>query len=212
MDTIETPRSVWDRKIIHKTSFNMGYLIPFFVDMDIIPGTTIKNKTSIVCRMTTPLYPIMDNLYLDTYYFKVSKFWYWQHWRAMMGENDMGAWTQTIEYTEPKTITTSARPTTVNDLSTYMGIRMSTANLKYSKMPVNAYIDIWNNWFRDQNLQAPIQFDKTDANLNVDGTINTGCGLLPVQKFHDYFTSALPQPQKGTPVTTPLGISAPVVS
>lgn len=210
LDTIETPRSVWNRKFNHKTSFNAGYLIPFYMNMDIIPGTTIKNTTSIVIRMSTPMFPIMDNLYLDTYYFKCSKFWYWEHFRAMLGENDRGAWAQTIEYTEPKIITQSSRPSTINDTMTYIGVPLGIANLSYSKMAINAIIDIWNNWFRDQNLQSPIVFDKTDANLNVDGTINTGCGLLPVAKFHDYFTSALPEPQKGTAISSPLGTTAPV--
>lgn len=163
-----------------------------------------------IIRMSTPLDPVMDNLYCDTYWFKCSKFWYWEHFRAMLGENELGAWTQEVEYTEPKIKTNTSRPTTVNDMSTYLGIRPGIANLEYSKLAVSAIIDIWNNWFRDQNLQAPIQIDKTDADLNVDGTINTGCGLLPVQKFHDYFTSALPEPQKGNAITTPLGTTAPV--
>lgn len=211
IDTIESPRSSWERSFNHKTSFNAGYLVPFYINMDIIPGTTIKNSTSIVCRMSTPMFPTMDNLYLDLYYFKCSKFWYWEHWRAMMGENELGAWAQEVEYTEPKITTTAERPSTVNDMMTYIGIPMGVANLKYSKIAVNAYIDVWNQWFRDQNLQAPIIIDKTDANLTVDGTINTGCGLLPVQKYHDYFTSCLPEPQKGTAITTPLGATAPVI-
>lgn len=210
LDTIEIKRSMWQRSKTHKTSFNAGYLIPFYVNMDIIPGTTIKNKTSMIIRMSTPLDPVMDNLYCDTYWFKCSKFWYWEHFRAMLGENEMGAWTQEVEYTEPKIKTNTTRPTTVNDMSTYLGIRPGVANLEYSKLVVSAIIDIWNNWFRDQNLQAPIQIDKTDADLDVDGTINTGCGLLPVQKFHDYFTSALPEPQKGNAISTPLGTTAPV--
>lgn len=210
LDTIEIPRSMWQRSKTHKTSFNAGYLIPFYVNMDIIPGTTIKNKTSMIIRMSTPLDPVMDNLYCDTYWFKCSKFWYWDHFRAMLGENELGAWKQEVEYTEPKIKTNTTRPTTVNDMSTYLGIRPGIANLEYSKIAVSAIIDIWNNWFRDQNLQAPVQIDKTDADLNVDGTINTGCGLLPVQKFHDYFTSALPEPQKGNSISTPLGTTAPV--
>ena len=129
----------------------------------------------------------------------------------MMGENDYGAWTQTIDYTEPKIQTNTTYPLGVNDLGTYLGVRMATQNLKYSKIAVNAYIDIWNQWFRDQNLQAPIVYDTTDSDLNADGTINTGAGLLPVQKFHDYFTSCLPEPQKGNPVTLPLGTTAPII-
>lgn len=210
LDTIESPRSTWHRNFNHKTSFNAGLLIPFYFNMDILPGTTIKNKTSIICRMATPVYPVMDNLYLDTYYFKCSKFWYWEHFRAMLGENELGTWAQETEYTEPKIITQSSTPTTVNDLLTYIGVPLAIPNLQVSKMAVNAYIDIWNNWFRDQNLQAPIQLDKTDANVNYDGTIKTGGTLLPVAKFHDYFTSALPEPQKGTAITTPLGTTAPL--
>lgn len=212
LDTIETPRSHWYREFTHKTSFNAGKLVPFYVDVDIIPGTTIKNKTSIVIRMSTPLTPVMDNLYLDTYWFKCSKYWYWEHFRAQMGENNQSAWTQTIEYVEPQIKVTT--PYTVNDVATYMGmpINVSSNTLTWSKLPVQAYIDIWNNWFRDENLQAPIQLDKTDANLTKDNTISTGVGLLPVAKFHDYFTSALPQPQKGTAISTPLGTSAPILN
>lgn len=212
LDTIDRPRSHWQRNFTHKTSFNAGWLIPFYVNMDIIPGTTIKNKTSLVVRMATPLYPVMDNLYLDTFWFKCSKYWYWEHFRAMLGENEMGAWAQEIEYVEPKiTVGTGNNRINANDMANYIGIRQNTTGIKFSKIITNCYIDIWNQWFRDQNLQAPIQFDKTDANLTTDGTIQTGKGLLPVQKFHDYFTSCLPEPQKGTAITTPLGTTAPVI-
>ena len=234
IDTIDMPRSTWKRTFTHKTSFNAGSLVPFYFNMDIIPGTTIKNTTSVVLRMATPLYPILDNLYLDIFYFKCSKFWYWEHFREMLGENNSSQWTQVIEYNEPY-IYTDASSTRkgygANDLLCYIGgARQNPDNQgdgttgtligtnenadgirnTCSKIAVNCYIDIWNQWFRDQNLQAPIEYDTTDSNLNNDGTINTGCGLLPVAKFHDYFTSALPEPQKGTAITTPLGISAPV--
>lgn len=210
VDSIDFARSTWKRSFTHKTTLNAGVLVPFLLDMDIIPGMTIKNTTSVVLRLQTPIYPTMDNMYADTYYFKCSKFWYWEHWRAMMGENQYGSWAQTVEYVEPKIKTSESRKAEKNDLMTYFGVRMNTANLKYSKIAVNAYIDIWNQWFRDQNLQAPIEFDKTDADLTCDGTINTGCGLLPVAKFHDYFTSALPAPQKGNPISMPLGVRAEV--
>lgn len=208
LDTIETPRSTWNRDFTHKTSFNAGYLVPFYIDTDIIPGTTIKNTTSIIVRMSTPLYPIMDNLYLDTYWFKCSHYWYWEHFRAQQGENNSSAWTQTIEYTTPQINVNSGYG--VGDVATYMGMPINVTGISWSKIPCQAYIDIWNNWFRDENLQAPIQLDNTDANLTTDGTISTGKGLLPVCKFHDYFTASLPQPQKGSAVTIPVGVSAPV--
>ncbi len=234
LDTIEAPRSTWTRKFTHKTSFNAGSLIPFYFNMDIIPGTTIKNQTSMVVRMATPIYPVLDNLYLDFYYFKCSKFWYWEHWREMMGENNSSAWTQTVDYEEPYIYTQSSGTYAgygANDFLCYIGgaVQNDSNEGTYgtgtaystvtgdgirtgcSKIAVNCYIDVWNQWFRDQNLQAPIEFDKTDANLLSDGTIQTGYGTLKVAKFHDYFTSALPQPQKGEAITTPIGTTAPVI-
>lgn len=211
VEQIERPRSKWKRDFDHKTTFNNGDLVPFLVDTDIIPGTTIKNTTSVLVRMNTPTVPVMDNCWLDTYYFKASKWWYWDHWREMMGENNYGSWAQTVEYSEPMIKTTSTHKFTAGDLGNYFGIRQGVEELKFNKIPVNCYIDIWNQWFRDQNLQAPIQFDTTDSDLTADGTIQTGFGILKACKYHDYFTSALPAPQKGNAVTTPLGISAPVI-
>ena len=209
IDTIEVPRSTWNRDFIHKTTFNAGLLVPFYVNTDIIPGTTIKNRTSVVIRMSTPIRPIMDNIYLDTYYFKCSKFWYWEHFKSQMGENPNGAWTQEIEYITPTiNVTTAYGP---NDLACYIGEPINVTGISYDRLIVSAYIDIWNNWFRDQNLQAPIAFDTSDNDLDSDGTIKTGYGLLPVCKTHDYFTSCLPAPQKGQAVSMPLGTTAAVI-
>lgn len=212
VDGIDMPRSIWNRSINYKTTFNAGKLVPFLLDMDIIPGTTIKNTTSFVCRMQTPLEPIMSNLYIDIYYFRCSKYWYWEHFREMLGESNSGAWVQPIEYIRPTISSSETYTYGPNDFANYIGVRQGIAGLTWDKMAVSAYKDIWNNWFRDENLQAPEQIDKTDANLTADNTIDTGFGLLPVCKFHDYLTSLLPEPQKANgPVTTPLGTSAPVV-
>lgn len=211
VDTIDVPRSHWKRNWTVKTSFNAGKLVPFYIDGDIIPGTTIKNKTSVVIRMSTPLYPIMDNLYLDTYYFKCSKYWYWEHFRAQHGENNSSAWTQEIEYITP-TIKLGEASTKYgpNDLASYFGIPQNRNNFEWDRWAVGAYIDIWNNWFRSEALTPPISIDTSDADLDADGTINTGYGLLNVCKLFDYFTSLLPQPQKGDAVTSPIGVTAPV--
>lgn len=212
IDTIDVPRSHWSRNWTHKTAFNAGKLVPFYIDGDIIPGTTIKNKTSVVVRMNTPLYPIMDNLYLDTFYFKCSKYWYWEHFREQHGENNSSAWTQTVEYITP-TIKLTGESTKYGpgDLANYLGIPQNVNNFEWDRWAVSAYIDVWNNWFRSEALTAPISIDKSDSDLTADGSINTGYGLLDVCKFFDYFTSALPEPQKGTAVTTPIGKSAPVI-
>lgn len=212
VDTIDVPRSHWNRNWTVKTSFNAGKLVPFYIDGDIIPGTTIKNKTSIVIRMSTPLYPIMDNLYLDTYYFKCSKYWYWEHFRAQHGENNSSAWTQEIEYITP-TIKLGEASTKYgpNDLASYFGIPQNRNKFEWDRWAVGAYIDVWNNWFRSEALTPPISIDTTDADLDADGTINTGYGLLSVCKLFDYFTSLLPQPQKGEAITSPIGTTAPVV-
>lgn len=212
VDTIDIQRSHWSRNWTHKTAFNAGKLVPFYIDGDIIPGTTIKNKTSIVIRMNTPLYPIMDNLYLDTYYFKCSKYWYWEHFRAQHGENNTSAWTQTIDYITPTIkLTSNSTKYGPNDLANYLGIPQDVNNFEYDRWAVSAYIDVWNNWFRSEVVTAPISIDTSDSDLTADGTINTGYGLLDVCKFFDYFTSATLSAQKGPNVQLPLGTTAPVV-
>lgn len=213
IDDIQMPRSIWDRDWTIKTTFNAGVLVPFMTDIDIIPGTTIKQQTSMVVRMMTPYNPVMDNLVIDFYYFKCSKFWYWEHFKAQMGENEQGAWTQTIEYITPQIIV-NTQPK-IDDIIVYMGapykqnkINGTGYNLSMDRCALLAYIDIWNNWFRDQNLQAPIVIDKSDANITYDGTAESGGKLLPVCRTHDYFSSLLPQPQKADAVTMPLGTTA----
>nr|DAG78125.1 MAG TPA: Major capsid protein [Microviridae sp.] len=207
------PRSKWKKSWTHKTSFNNGYLVPFFFNPDVIPGSTHKVNTTMVVRMSTPENPIMDNLYLDVFYFAVPTWTQFDKFKALMGENEDGAWTQTTEYAKPTITNTSVYG--ANDLATYLGIPQQTANCEYAREGVNAYMMIYNYWFRDQNLIAPIKIDKSETNLTTDGTNNKdiqhGFGLLKAAKFHDYFTSALPEPQKGTPLTLPLGTSAPVV-
>lgn len=210
IDTINTPRSTWNRSWGHKTTFNAGKLIPILFDEDIIPGTTIKHKTKMVIRLTTPKYPTMDNLVFDWYAFRAPKFWYWEHFKEQFGENNLTPWTQTVEYTTPQiNVTTAYGP---NDVASYMGIPQNITGFQYDRLGLNFYCDIWNNWFRSQALQAPIIIDKGDNTLTSDGTINTGYGLLPVCRKFDLFSACLPEPQKSPTgaVSMPLGTQAPI--
>lgn len=210
------PRSHWTRTFNHKTTFNVGDLVPFFADPDVIPASTIKNKTSIVLRQSTPKFPVMDNMYLDVFYFRVDRWRMTDKFKEILGENPNGAWAIQTEYQMP--IITNTGVYGKNDLATYLGIPQATENTKFMREMINAYIDIYNNWFRDQNLIAPISFDTSETNLTTDGSttgidIQHGFGLLKASKFHDYFTSALPAPIKASAANDPglpIGTSAPV--
>lgn len=210
--TIDIQRSMWEMPENHKTSFNNGELIPFYVNTDVLPGMTFKVTTAVLIRMSTPIYPIMDNLYLDTYYFKVPIWTIWDNWKAFNGENEDGAWAQTTEYEVPMFKTASTYITKANDINTYMGIPLGVSGIEFNQLGVRAYCRVYNFWFRDQNLIAPIKYSTGDETITCDGTTITGGKLLKAAKFHDYFTSALPEPQKGSPVQIPVAQNAPIVT
>lgn len=205
---IDTKRSKFDMSHSIKTTFNTGDVVPLMVDCDILPGDTVQMDMSEIVRMATPIYPIMDNLYFDIYWFFVPHRLVWDHWQAFWGEND-DPWTQQTEYEIPQ-ITAPESGWTEGTIADYMGIPTKVGGLSVNALPFRAYAKIWNDWFRDENLKANCHIytdDTTRTGVNEgDYVLNTEFGGKPCKaaKMHDYFTSCLPQPQKGEAVTIPL--------
>jgi hypothetical protein len=202
---IDMSRSTFDRSSSVKTSFNVGDIVPFFLE-EVLPGDTFNVRTSKVVRMQTLLTPMMDNVYLDTYYFFVPNRLVWNHWKEFNGENTESAWIPQTEYSIPQ-ISSPTGGWSVGTIADYFGLPTGVAGLSVSALPFRAYALIMNEWFRDQNLQDPLVVpvdDATVAGVNT-GNFVTDCakGGLPyiASKYHDYFTSCLPSPQKGPDVT-----------
>lgn len=210
--TIDTKRSTFEMVFNHKTTGNAGDLIPIYVDQDVLPGDTHKLRVAGIIRMSTPQTPVMDVCWADIYFFAVPHRILWEHWKEFNGENKNGSWTQTTEYTIPQFKTDNINQVKTHSILDYMGIPIDIPNVEFSQLPVRAYIKIYNDWFRDQNLVAPIKEYEDDATRTVDMTKpEFGGKCLKIFKKHDYFTSCLPEAQKGTAVKTPLGITAPIV-
>lgn len=206
---IDIRRSTFDRSHSLKTSFNVGDIVPFFID-EVLPGDTFNVDTSKVVRLQTLLTPVMDNIYLDTYFFFVPNRLTWSHWKQFNGENTESAWIPQTEYEIPQITAPASGGWSVGTIADYLGVPTGVPNLSVSALPFRAYALVMNEWFRDENLSDPLVVpvdDATVAGVNTGTFVTDVCkGGLPYKaaKYHDYFTSCLPSPQKGPDVTIPV--------
>lgn len=230
---MERPRSKFDRSHQLLTTINEGDLVPIYCD-EVLPGDTAKVRLNGLIRMSTPIYPIMDNCYMDTYFFFVPCRLLWEHWENMFGENDTNYWAEKTEYSTP-TCTIGGQSGLVNgSIGDYFGLPTGIKNkIKVNALPARAYAMIYNEWFRDENLEAPLMLgykksddggtnerpgsDTKDSYVNKPSlTTNTNEANLYARfpakagKFHDYFTSCLPSPLKNDPVEINLTGNAPI--
>jgi len=204
----EVQRSKFDRSHGLKSTFDAGLLIPVLVD-EVLPADTISCRMNTFMRLATPLKPVMDNMYIDSFFFFVPSRLLWENWERFHGSQDNP--TDSTDFTVP-VLTQSTHPTgliTLGSLGDYFGLPLGldVDITDVSALPFRAYNLIYNEFFKDQNLQDDVTFSINNGPAGLESF-----DVLRRGKRHDYFTSCLPWPQKGSDVTLPLGTVAPVVS
>ncbi len=203
----DIPRSSFDCQSTHKTTFDAGYLVPVYVD-EMLPGDTFRLNMTAFARLSTPIFPIMDNMHLDSFFFFVPNRLIWSNWQKFMGQQANPG--DSISYVVPQQVSPTGGYA-VGSLQDYMGLPTvgqvsNTGTVSHCAFWPRAYNLIWNEWFRDENLQNSVTVDTGDGPDNV-----ANYTLLRRGKRKDYFTSSLPWPQKGASVSLPLGTSAPIL-
>lgn len=222
---MKASRTRFNRDQTVLTTFDSGKLIPFYVD-EVLPGDTFNVDTAAIIRMSTPKYPVMDDAFIDFYYFYCPNRILWDNFKQFMGEVEETPWMPTKEYKVPQIKIEGKENHSLpaeGSILDYMGVPTKiNAPFSVNALPIRAYVMIWNEFFRDQNVENQAVFLKDDKdtiyqdsndNENIEAMLKearTGGRCLPVNKFHDYFTSCLPYPQRGPAVTLPMEGNAPV--
>lgn len=202
----DVPRSAFVQEKTHKTTIDGGYLIPIYLQ-EVLPGDAMHLTMTAYARLSTPLFPVMDNMWITSSFFFVPYRLVWDNWQKFMGEQRNPA--DSISYTIPQMVS-KASGYDINSLQDYMGLPTlgqvtAAQTVTHSALPLRAYNLVYNEWYRDESLQNSVVVDLDDG-----PDLYTDYSLLRRGKRKDYFTSALPWPQKGASVSLPLGTSAPV--